>query len=197
MDSVKTEGASSSSLEKGGKGRRVACPSSSKEGKKRKKTLSSSFSSISGWQQEVFLSFHGEDTRKGFTDHLYAALQRKGILTFRDDENLQRGKCIGPGLLKAIKESIYAIVIISQNYASSKWCLIELVQIVKCMREKETILPIFYHVHPSAVRKQTDSFAQAFEKHEKDPEVDMEQIQTWRDALTQVANISGWHVQDR
>ena len=86
-----------------------------------------SSSSTTRWIHEVFLSFHGEDTRKGFTDHLYAALQRKGILTFRDDENLQRGKCIGPGLLKAIKESIYAIVIVSQNYASSKWCLIELV----------------------------------------------------------------------
>ncbi|KAL0000695.1 hypothetical protein SO802_014476 [Lithocarpus litseifolius] len=43
--------------------------------------------------------------QRGFTDHLYAALQQKGILTFRDDEELERGKSISPELLKAIEES--------------------------------------------------------------------------------------------
>ena len=37
---------------------------------------------------DVFLSFRGVDTRKSFTDHLYAALKQRGIITFRDDENL-------------------------------------------------------------------------------------------------------------
>ncbi|CAJ1978768.1 unnamed protein product [Sphenostylis stenocarpa] len=32
---------------------------------------------------DVFVSFRGEDTRNGFTDHLFTALQRKGV-AFRD-----------------------------------------------------------------------------------------------------------------
>jgi hypothetical protein len=45
---------------------------------------------------------------------------------FRDDEKLKRGKYISDKLLKAIQESMYAIVVFFENYAFSKWCLIEL-----------------------------------------------------------------------
>jgi hypothetical protein len=57
------------------------------------------------WHYDVFLSFRGEDTRKNFTDHLYAALHQRGIIIFRDDLNLKRGKSIAPELLKAIEGS--------------------------------------------------------------------------------------------
>ena len=80
-----------------------------------------SFSSSSKpqWKYEVFLSFKGKDTRRSFTDHLYDALKKKGILTFRDDEKLESGKSISEELLKAIEESRFAIIIFSENYASS------------------------------------------------------------------------------
>ena len=84
-------------------------------------TASSSSSSSSSWKYDVFLSFCGVDTRKTFTDHLYTALKQKGIITFRDDEKLERGKYISAELLKAIEESKYAIVVLSPNYASSRW----------------------------------------------------------------------------
>jgi len=51
-------------------------------------------------------------------------LTQEGILVFRDDEKLMRGKYVSDELLKAIQESMYAIVVISQNYAFSRWCLI-------------------------------------------------------------------------
>jgi hypothetical protein len=160
--------------------------------------VSSSSSSTPSWTYNAFLSFYGEDTRKSFTDHLHAALKQKGILVFRDDEKLERGKYISKELLKAIQESMYAIVVISPNYASSRWCLIELVKIVECMRDTQlTILPIFYHVDPSHVRNQTGTFAEAFDRHEKDPKVDIDEMQKWRDALKEVGSISGWHVHDR
>ncbi|KAJ9146026.1 hypothetical protein P3X46_028346 [Hevea brasiliensis] len=85
-------------------------------------SASSSFSSPSSCLQrkyDVFLSFRGEDTRRSFTDHLYAALKQKGIIAFRDDPSLERGKEIAPELLKAIEESRFSIVIFSRNYASS------------------------------------------------------------------------------
>ena len=158
--------------------------------------MSPSSSMTSQWKYDVFLSFRGEDTRRSFTDHLLAALKRKSILTFKDDEGLDRGKFISPELLKAIEESRFAIIIFSKNYASSSWCLDELAKIVRCREEKRlTILPIFYDVDPSEVRNQTGTFGQALNKH-KDKE-NIKKVETWRDALKEVANISGWHLQDR
>ncbi|XP_030936792.1 TMV resistance protein N-like isoform X2 [Quercus lobata] len=160
--------------------------------------LSSSSSSSRRWIYDVFLGFRGEDTRNSFTDHLNAALQRSGISTFRDNEKLERGKSIAPELLKAIEESRFAIVILSRNYASSTWCLDELTKIIQCMKEMEmTILPIFYKVDPSNIRNRNGTFAQAFAKHEKRLKGNTEKVQTWRAALSEVANLSGWHSQDR
>ena len=64
---------------------------------------STSSSSTHQWKYEVFLSFRSEDTRNNFTDHLYDALNRRGIITFRDEEGLKRGKSIS-NLFKAIEE---------------------------------------------------------------------------------------------
>jgi hypothetical protein len=150
------------------------------------------------WTYDVFLSFRGEDTRNNFTDHLFDALKQKGIFTFRDDEKLERGQSISLELEKAIEESRFAIVIFSRNYASSTWCLEELAKIVGCMKVKGmTVLPIFYNVDPSDVRKQKRTFAQAFVEHEERFKENMKIVQTWRDALIEVANLSGWDLKDR
>lgn len=147
------------------------------------------------WKYDVFVSFRGEDTRHSFTDHLYAAFTRRGILTFMGDEKLERGKPIAPELFKAIEESRFAVVILSRNYASSRWCLDELVKIVQCREEMGlTILPVFYDVNPSDVRKQKGAFAQAFAEHEVN---NIHKVQAWRAALTDVANISGLHLDER
>ncbi|XP_030934345.1 TMV resistance protein N-like isoform X1 [Quercus lobata] len=160
--------------------------------------LPSSSSSKSGWKYEVFLSFRGEDTRKSFADHLFHALEKKGIVTFRDNEKLERGKSISEELLKAIEESRLAIIIFSENYASSRWCLDELVHIVKCKNEIGLeVGPVFYHVNPSDVRHQKGTFAQAFDKHKESFKESIEKVETWRDALREVAGIAGWDLQDR
>ena len=159
---------------------------------------SSSSSSTHRLTYEVFLSFRGEDTRNGFTSHLYTALDQKGIRTFIDDEKLERGKSISPTLVKAIKESRFAIVILSKNYASSTWCLEELEEIIGCITMTGMIvLPIFYNVDPSDVRKQIGTFKQAFDEHEQCFEENIEKVQKWRAVLKEVANISGWHLPKR
>ncbi|XP_040365115.1 disease resistance protein RPV1 isoform X2 [Rosa chinensis] len=170
----------------------------------RNTSSSSSFPSLSSnpqwseWTYDVFLSFRGEDTRKGFTDHLYVALEREGIFTFRDDEELERGKPISAKLLQAIQESRIAIVVFSRNYASSRWCLDELVKIVECMKEiGQTVLPVFYDVDPSEVRNQTEAFGKAFADHEKRFKNNLEKVERWRAALTEVANLSGFPLQNR
>ncbi|XP_075665355.1 toll/interleukin-1 receptor-like protein [Castanea sativa] len=156
-----------------------------------------SSSSLPKWEYNVFLSFRGEDTRNNFTDHLYAALDRKGIWTFRDDERLERGKPISPELLNAIEKSKFAIIVLSRNYASSSWCLDELVKIVECKEKTRlTVLLVFYGVDPSDVRNQRGSFAEVFAKHEQFIK-NKEKLRLWRAALTQVANFSGWDTRNK
>ncbi|KAM4085496.1 hypothetical protein ACJW30_10G032400 [Castanea mollissima] len=151
-----------------------------------------SISSTSQWKYDVFLSFRGVDTRNTATDFLNYALEQRGIYTFKDDEKLEKGKTIKPELLKVIEESRFAVVILSKNYASSTWCLEELVKIIDCKKEKGmTVVPIFYNVDPSDVRKQKGTFTQAFVEHEKQFK---EKVGTWRAALSHVANIAGYHV---
>ncbi|XP_050378425.1 disease resistance protein At4g27190-like [Argentina anserina] len=131
-------------------------------------------------KHDVFLSFRGEDTRKGIVSHLYDELQnRNGIKTFKDDKQLEVGTAISPSLLTAIRESWFAIVVLSPNYASSSWCLDELAHIFSCMEDKDRILPLFYHVDPSDVRHQRGTFQVALTKQR-------------RDALNKVANLCGW-----
>ncbi|KAK4580869.1 hypothetical protein RGQ29_024497, partial [Quercus rubra] len=156
---------------------------------------SSSSSATARWKYDVFLSFRGEDTRHNFVGHLYEALIQKGIHTFKDDKNLDRGKPISPELLKAIEESRFAIIIISKDYASSAWCLDELAHIIHCKKEMGmTILPVFHYVDPSNIRNQMGTFEQAFIKHEE--KENKERVEKWRDALRQVGNLAGCHLKN-
>ena len=91
---------------------------------------------------DVFLSFRGGDTRHGFTGNLYKALCNRGIHTFIDDEELQSGEEITPALQKSIEESRIAIVVLSQNYASSSFCLDELVVILDCKNKGLLVIPV-------------------------------------------------------
>nr|XP_034922570.1 disease resistance protein RUN1-like isoform X1 [Populus alba] len=145
---------------------------------------------------DVFLSFRGKDTRKTFVDHLYTALVQVGIHTFRDDDELRRGEEISEHLLEAIRESKISIVVFSKGYASSRWCLNELVEILKCKNRKtgQIVLPIFYDIDPSYVRKQNGSFAEAFVKHEERFEEKL--VKEWRKALEDAGNLSGWSLND-
>jgi len=151
-------------------------------------TLSSSSESY-----DVFISFRGEDTRRSFTDHLYSTLKRHEIHTFRDNEELRTGENISTELLNATQKSKISIVVFSKGYASSMWCLDELVEIMHPKKTKDLILLlIFYHVDPSDVRKQTRTFAKAFGRNEKRFQTDIERVQKWREALTEAGNCSGW-----
>ncbi|XP_042961778.1 disease resistance protein RUN1-like isoform X2 [Carya illinoinensis] len=154
---------------------------------------SSSSSSLSSsthlWNHDVFLSFRGEDVRYGFISHLHQGLNQRGIKTYIDSINLERGEEISPVLCKAIEESIISIIVLSKNYAESRWCLDELLKILDC---KETIaLPIFYHVDPSEVRHQKGIFGESFDKL-GDKLKDNAKMLKWKVALKRVADLSGF-----
>ncbi|XP_034674517.1 disease resistance protein RUN1-like [Vitis riparia] len=150
-------------------------------------------SSSSDWEFDVFLSFRGTDTRNTFTGHLNTALKSKGIRTFIDDKELRRGEDISSTLFTTIEKSRCSTVVLSECYATSKWCLEELVKMLECKTTiKQRVVPIFYHVDPSDVRGQGGSFGQALDAHKKNLKIEEKQLQRWSAALTEVGNLSGW-----
>ncbi|XP_031280615.1 disease resistance protein RPP2B-like [Pistacia vera] len=150
---------------------------------------SSSSSTTPKLKYKVFLSFRGEDTRENFTSHLYAALRQQNIPTFIDDE-LIRGYPISHSLSNTIEQSKISVVIFSEKYASSRWCLKELEDILEC--NCQIVIPVFYHVAPSDVRNQTGIFGRAFSQLEERFKDDSEKLQRWRTALRNAANLSGF-----
>ncbi|KAK7349762.1 hypothetical protein VNO77_07399 [Canavalia gladiata] len=138
---------------------------------------------------DIFVSFRGEDVRDGFLSHLIEAFHRKQIYAFFDDK-LERGDEIWSSLVEAIEGSFISLIIFSQHYASSRWCLEELVKVLECRENYEQILiPVFYNVDPTNVRHQKGSYENAFAEHEK--RYNLSRVQSWRHALNKSANLSG------
>ncbi|KAL0698487.1 hypothetical protein Bca4012_054609 [Brassica carinata] len=140
---------------------------------------------------ELVFDFHGADVRTKFLSHVLKELRSKGIDSFIDND-IERSKLIGPELLEAIRGSRIAIVLLSQNYTSSTWCLNELVEIMKCREEfGQTVMPLFYEVDPTDIKKQTGDFGKVFKETCKGKT--KEEIRRWKHALTEVAQIAGFH----
>ncbi|KAL7616981.1 hypothetical protein Lser_V15G03500 [Lactuca serriola] len=164
-------------------------------------------SSTDGHRYDVFLSFRGVDTRHSFTDHLHEALIDANINTFLDDEEIETGEDLKPELENAIKASRASIIVLSKNYASSTWCLDELVlTLEQRMTSNHIVIPIFYHVEPTHVRKQLSSFGDAMAKHRQMMEAETnadkrsqlaQKMDRWNKALIEVANLKGNDVRGR
>ncbi|XP_023751053.2 disease resistance protein RUN1 isoform X2 [Lactuca sativa] len=181
----------------------------------------SSSSSADRHRYDVFLSFNGCDTRDTFIDHLHKALMDADITTFLDDEMIKTeedlkpevksaiktGKVLNLELERAIKESRACIIVLSKNYANSPRCLDELMFILEQrMSSNKIVVPIFYHVDPTHVRKQESTFGLAMAEHRRmmEAEIDAnkrselaEKIDQWKKALTEVANLKGRDVNGR
>ncbi|PWA78033.1 toll/interleukin-1 receptor (TIR) domain-containing protein [Artemisia annua] len=149
--------------------------------------MASSSSIQKSFKYDVFLSFRGEDTRNNFVGHLYKALEQHGIETYKVDEKIEKGETIDKQLIKSIEDSRFFIIVFSKNYASSSWCLDELVKIMECQKNTEqTAYPVFYDVEPTEVRNQSGAVGEAFTKHEM-----KEVAGNWREAMKEVADLAG------
>lgn len=142
------------------------------------------------WTDDVFPNFFGQDVRRSLLSHMLKELSIKGIAPFID-KKIQRGMLIGPELLIAIRGSKFSIVLISKNYASSIWCLDELVVIMNCRKELgQRVMPIFHGVEPSDVRNQRGYFGSVFE--ETCVGISVEKVERWKKTLKEVAMLTGY-----
>ncbi|MCH85279.1 disease resistance protein [Trifolium medium] len=109
-----------------------------------------------------------------------------------DDEGLEGGNDISKTLLEAIEKSKLSIVVFSENYGYSSWCLDEFVKIVECKETKNQLVwPIFYKIEESDVSNQTNSYGEAMTGHEDKYGRDSEKVKNWRSALSKVASLEG------
>ncbi|KAI3739623.1 hypothetical protein L2E82_30033 [Cichorium intybus] len=164
-------------------------------------------SSSDDHKYDVFLSFRGLDTRHNFTEHLHKALIDANIKTFLDDEEIETGEDLKPELENAIKASRASIIVLSKNYATSTWCLNELVlTLEQRMTSNHIVIPIFYHVEPTHIRKQQSSSGVAMAKHRQTMETLTDankksqwaqKMDQWNNALSEVANLKGNDVNGR
>ena len=152
---------------------------------------SSSKSDPSRRKYDVFLSFRGEDTRHSFTCYLHDFLRRKGIDAFID-EKLRRGKNLSR-LLDRIEQSKISIVVFSENYANSAWCLEEIAKIIECKETfNQMVLPIFYKVPTSDVKYQKGSFGAPFERADENFPGFQHRVPAWKKALLAASEIAGY-----
>ncbi|KAJ4822384.1 hypothetical protein Tsubulata_019499 [Turnera subulata] len=114
-------------------------------------------------KHDVFISFRGEDhTQQYHQPPVCSSVQELKVVSTFIDYKIDKGQELAPSLLKAIEDSKLSIVIFSQDYASSKWCLDELAHIMECNKKTREL------------------------------KYQMEKVQSWREALSRAANIAGW-----
>ncbi|XP_039165032.1 disease resistance-like protein DSC2 isoform X2 [Eucalyptus grandis] len=136
------------------------------------------------------MNFRGRDTRKGFGDYHYTSLVDAGVHVFRDEE-ICVGAKIGFDFPSVIAQTKISIVIISENFASSSWCLKELVHILECRRSRgQLVLPIYYKVKPLQLKYLTGRFRGAIDAHKR--KMGEMVVNYWIEALREVTSVKGW-----
>ncbi|KAG7568314.1 Toll/interleukin-1 receptor homology (TIR) domain [Arabidopsis thaliana x Arabidopsis arenosa] len=148
--------------------------------------MSASSSSSSTRNFYVFVSFRGQETRKTFVSHLRCSLDRRGIATLEDENELRGGQSDPSVVDRTIGESKVAVVLISEKYASSPWSLESLVKIMGFHHSGLlSVIPVFYDIDPSDVKKQSGKLWEPFSLHERE---NPKNVQTWRQTLSQLAD---------
>lgn len=148
---------------------------------------------------DVVLSSSSKDA-DDFSSLLCRRLTSEGIRVLRGEDGQEvEGDTTTTSQELPIKESIkFAIVILSENYASSPRLLEELSQILERKRVSGiSVLPVFYDVKPSDVEQQTGVFGESFNKNVRVFKEDPEKVLRWRIALTEVAKLIGWSSEHR
>ncbi|CAN1730119.1 Disease resistance-like protein DSC1 [Linum perenne] len=133
----------------------------------------------------VFISFRGSDTRQTFLGHLCAELRRQGI-PILVDENFKLGREIWPEIATSIEKAKLSVIIFSESYPTSEWCLKEVALILEQHKsEGQAIITVFYKVSRKSVAKEW-RYSDSFKTYDLENPVKAEE---WKAALIEVVKI--------
>eukprot|EP00253_Pinus_taeda_P035770 PITA_35770 len=167
-------------------------------------TAESSFASSSNAADpmvyDVFINHRGPDTKATFARPLHHHLLSHGFRAFLDEQELEAGFDFPSQIVRAIRAASVHVAVFSPRYTESTWCLNELL----LMRESGCpIIPVFYKVSPAELRYGNPLHALEM-KTNPDPVTGMPRprynsatIQNWRNALSIVADISGFDLEGK
>ncbi|KAG0588041.1 hypothetical protein KC19_2G211000 [Ceratodon purpureus] len=138
---------------------------------------------------DVFISHRGPDTKTGFVSFLHRDLEAAGLLPFSDCKSIDMGEDSWECIEDAIRKTPIAVVVFSESFAQSEWCLRELHVMLHTPSVK--VLPVFYKVRPSEVRfpesgQLKGGFQKLVGRHDKNS------IEQWRADLEQASKLMGW-----
>ncbi|KAG0622301.1 hypothetical protein M758_3G088200 [Ceratodon purpureus] len=142
---------------------------------------------------DVFLNHRGPDVKNTFIAHLEEALRFAGFRPFLDARSLMKGNPALQSIDEALDTAKVHVAVVSKRYAESKYCLNELVAMV---RSGKPVVPVFYDVEPVDLRwVEKGPFGEAFEKHKARGRTE-KKLQEWRDALKALAELTGFRLAD-
>ena len=121
--------------------------------------------------------------------YLYRDLKAAGLQPFLDCKSIDMGEDSWECIEHAIKKTPIAVVVFSERFAASEWCLRELD--VMLATPGVTVLPVFYNVRPSEVRypesgQLKDGFEKLSRRHDKTV------TERWRGNLETASKLMGW-----
>ncbi|KAG0622465.1 hypothetical protein M758_3G099400 [Ceratodon purpureus] len=142
---------------------------------------------------DVFLNHRGPDVKATFVAHLEDALRCAGFRPFLDARSLMKGNPALKSIDQALDMAKVHVAVVSKRYAESKYCLNELVAM---MRTGKPVIPVFYDVEPMDLRwVENGPFAEAFEKHKTRGRTE-KKMQEWRESLKALAELTGFRLAD-
>jgi hypothetical protein len=95
--------------------------------------------------EDVFLSHHGVDTKRGFASWLRRDLERRMFTCFFDEHSLQRADSSWARISEALLSCKLVVIVLSKGFFESKWCLRELHM---CRVLEKVVVPIFFDIKP-------------------------------------------------
>ena len=138
---------------------------------------------------DVFLSHRGPNTKRGFVGFLSKGLKDAGLRPFLDCEAIDKGQHGWTRIDHAIKTTPVAVVIFSESFAESEWCLKELHAMLETPGVQ--VLPVFYKVRPCDLSHlETGQMAGGFEKLKQRHDATV--IEQWKEDLKTASKLIGW-----
>lgn len=141
---------------------------------------------------DVFIGSSCDSTRNSFVSHLFAAFKRVNITVIEEDDknpSPESRQYLPKKTRLAIERSKICVVVLSDNFASSKHSLTTLVEVIEWRHGKAgaAVVPVFYGVDRTVVEQQTGKYGEAFAEHEiSEPE---DRVTEWKNALMEAAHI--------
>lgn len=138
----------------------------------------------------VFINHRGQDVKSTIATIIYGLLTQCHLSVFLDEPELENGDFFPETLQAAMSSALVHIAIFSERYAESPWCLAELSYMVK---SGAPIIPIFYHVDPTDLRRVHQGkgkYVDAFDKYVKKNRY-LGKLNEWKKALHKASFYKG------